>query len=232
MGRIVGDNGGVTREPIDDADVPDEVTGPSLVFDDQSMAHSAAEDVLGILTGTFVASFGLYLLQSAGSVTGGTAGLSLLLGYATAWPFWLLFAVINLPFAVLAVWQRGWSFTLRTAIAIGLVSGWSVVHQSMLVLDALNPVYGTLGGNLLAGVGLLILFRHRASLGGVNIVALIVQDRWGFRAGWTMMIFDVVIIGSALLVVPLWSVVLSAAGAVVLNLVLALNHRPGRYIGH
>mgnify|MGYP002823762849 CR=1 FL=1 len=74
--------------------------------------------------------------------------------------------------------------------------------------------------------------RHRASLGGVNIVALIVQDRWGFRAGWTMMIFDVLIIGAALLVVPVWNVVLSAAGAVVLNLVLALNHRPGRYIGH
>ena len=43
---------------------------------------------------------------------------------------------------------------------------------------------------------------------------------------------DVLIIGAALLVVPVWSVVLSAAGAVVLNLVLALNHRPGRYIGH
>ncbi len=47
-----------------------------------------------------------------------------------------------------------------------------------------------------------------------------------------MMIFDVLIIGAALLVVPVWSAVLSAAGAVVLNLVLALNHRPGRYIGH
>ena len=242
----VGENGEMTSEPGGDPDLPDvpdalddpglsdapDATGPSLVFDDQSMAHSAVEDVLGILTGTFVASLGLYLLQTAGSVTGGTAGLSLLLGYATAWPFWLLFAVINLPFAVLAVWQRGWSFTARTAVAIGLVSGWSVVHQGMLVIDDLDPIYGTLGGNLLAGVGLLILFRHRASLGGVNIVALIVQDRWGFRAGWTMMIFDVLIIGAALLVVPVWSVVLSAAGAVVLNLVLALNHRPGRYIGH
>ena len=222
----------MTSEPIDDPDAPRAATGPSLVFDDQSTQHSWAEDVLGILTGTFVASLGLFLLQSAGSVTGGTAGLSLLLGYATTWPFWPLFAVINLPFAVLAVWQRGWSFTVRTAISIGLVSGWSIVHQSMVVLDSLNAVYGTLGGNLLAGVGLLILFRHRASLGGVNIVALIVQDRWGFRAGWTMMIFDVMIIASALLVVPLWSVLLSAVGAVVLNLVLALNHRPVRYIGH
>jgi hypothetical protein len=33
-------------------------------------------------------------------------------------------------------------------------------------------------------------------------------------------------------VVPPGGVLLSAAGAAVLNVVLALNHRPGRYTGH
>ncbi|WP_424440245.1 YitT family protein [Microbacterium sp.] len=80
----------------------DAATGPSLVFDEKAQAHSVAEDVLGILTGTFLVSLGLHLLHAAHAVTGGTAGLSLLLGYATAWPFWLLFAVINVPFALLA----------------------------------------------------------------------------------------------------------------------------------
>ena len=90
-------------------DADDPTTGPSLVFDEKAHAHSVAEDVLGILTGTFLASLGLHLLHAAHAVTGGTAGLSLLLGYATAWPFWLLFAVINVPFALLAVWllRRG-----------------------------------------------------------------------------------------------------------------------------
>ena len=73
----VGENGEMTSEPVGDPDLPDvpdalddpglsdapDATGPSLVFDDQSMAHSAVEDVLGILTGTFVASLGLYLLR-------------------------------------------------------------------------------------------------------------------------------------------------------------------------
>lgn len=207
-------------------------TTPTLVFDERATAHSPAEDILGILTGTFTASLGLYLLQASEAVTGGTAGLSLLIQYASGLPFWMLFLIINLPFAALAAWQRGWSFTIRTAIAIAMVSSWSVVHQALFPIQDLNPIYGTLGGNLLAGVGLLILFRHRASLGGINIVALIVQDRWGFRAGWTQMIFDVIIVAAALLVVPWPNVVLSALGAVVLNLVLAMNHRPGRYIGH
>ena len=213
-------------------DADDPTTGPSLVFDEKAHAHSVAEDVLGILTGTVLVSLGLHLLHAAHAVTGGTAGLSLLLGYATAWPFWLLFAVINVPFALLAVWRRGWDFTIRTIIAIALVSAWALVHDALFPITQIEPWYGTLAGNLLAGVGVLILFRHRSSVGGVNIIGLEVQDRTGFRAGWTMMIFDLLIILAAVLVMPWPNVVMSAAGAVLLNLVLALNHRPGRYLGH
>ncbi|MCR2784864.1 MULTISPECIES: YitT family protein [unclassified Microbacterium] len=206
-------------------------TGPSLVFDKKATEHSVAEDVLGMLSGTFAASFGLYLLNASEAVTGGTAGLSLLLGFATGWPFWLLFAVINVPFAVLAVWKRGWAFTARTVIAIGLVSSFSVVHERLFTIEYLDPVYGALAGNLMAGIGLLIVFRHGGSLGGFNVIALILQDATGFRAGWTLMIFDLLVVVAGLLVVPWPNVVLSALGAVLLNLVLALNHRPGRYIG-
>lgn len=205
---------------------------PTLVFDASATAHSVTEDVLGILTGTFAASLGLYLLQTSGAVTGGTAGIALLVDYATSWPFWLIFALVNLPFAVLAIWKKGWDFTLRTAVSIALVSGWSVVHHALLDIAWMQPVYGTLAGNLLAGIGLLILFRHRASLGGVNIIALVVQERTGFRAGWTQLIVDLAIILVSLLVLPWLAVLLSAGGAVLLNVVLALNHRPGRYIGH
>ncbi|MCC4908275.1 YitT family protein [Microbacterium sp. cx-59] len=211
---------------------PHPETAATLVFDDKSTAHSIPEDVLGLLTGTFVASLGLYLLQSSGAVTGGTAGIALLIDYATEWPFWLIFAVVNLPFAALAIWKKGWSFTLRTAVSIALVSAFSVLHHALFRIDELQPIYGTVAGNLLAGVGLLILFRHRASLGGVNIIALVVQERTGFRAGWTQLTVDLVIIVAALFVLPWPAVLLSAAGAVLLNVVLALNHRPGRYIGH
>lgn len=219
-------------DAVTDAPRPDPDTAPSLVFDDRAHAHSVAEDVLGIATGTFLASLGLHLLHAAHAVTGGTAGLSLLLGYATGWPFWALFILINVPFALLAVWRRGWSFTIRTVISIVLVSAWAPVHAALFSIVQIEPWYGTLAGNLLAGVGVLILFRHRSSIGGINIIGLEVQDRTGFRAGWTMMIFDLVIILSALLVVPWQNVVMSAVGAVLLNLVLALNHRPGRYLGH
>ena len=42
---------------------------------------------------------------------------------------------------------------------------------------------------------------------------------------------DVVIILVSFTVAPPLTVLLSAVGAVLLNLILALNHRPGRYHG-
>lgn len=217
---------------LDAPAAPDPATGPSLVFHRRETAHSIPEDVLGILTGTFTVALGLSLLRASEAVTGGTAGLALLLDYATSLPFWVIYAAVNVPFALLAIWKKGWDFTLRTVVSIALVSGFTVLNQWALPLPELNLFYGTLAGSLLAGVGLLILFRHRSSLGGINIVALLIQERSGFRAGWSQMVFDVVIVAAALLVVPWQNVVVSALGAVLLNLVLALNHRPGRYIGH
>ena len=76
-----------------------------------------------------------------------------------------------------------------------------------------------------------MLFRHKSSLGGFNILALIMQERFGIRAGYVQMSLDIIIVAASLTVVSPTAVLLSATGAVILNLVLAINHRPGRYTG-
>ncbi|MDQ0145428.1 uncharacterized membrane-anchored protein YitT (DUF2179 family) [Pseudarthrobacter niigatensis] len=197
-----------------------------------AVRHSMVEDVLGILTGTFAASLGLFLLKSSGAVTGGTAGLALLVSYSVALPFGVIFFAVNLPFFALAVWKKGWNFALRTGAAITLVSLMASVHPAAFGSLDLDAVYGVLGGNLLAGVGLLILFRHQSSLGGFSILALLLQDKLNWRAGYVQMVLDVAIVLASLVLVAPLVVLLSAAGATLLNLVLALNHRPGRYTGN
>ncbi|MCD9153231.1 YitT family protein [Aeromicrobium duanguangcaii] len=212
-----------SHDTADTPDVPD--TEPSAV----TLPHTAAEDVLGVLTGTWLASLGLHLLHEAHAVTGGTAGLSLLVTYAAPYSLSLVLVLVNLPFFALALWKKGWQFTLRSAIAVGLLSAFTALHGEMIPSPGLEPVYGVLTGNILAGVGILILFRHGSSLGGFSVLALIAQERAGLRAGYVQMALDVLVVVAALLVVPWDNVLLSAAGAVVLNLILAFNHRPERY---
>ncbi|WP_247826991.1 YitT family protein [Arthrobacter antioxidans] len=209
----------------------DTTTAPAPARADVIVRHSVAEDILGMVTGTFTVSLGLFLLTTSGAVTGGTAGLAMLLSYAGGLSFGVLFLVVNVPFFALAVWKKGWNFTLRTMVAVALVAGLASLHPVALGGLTLHPLYAALGGNLLAGVGLLILFRHRASLGGFNILALILQERLGWRAGYVQMALDTTVILVSFAVVEPASVLLSAVGAVVLNLVVALNHKPGRYLG-
>lgn len=197
----------------------------------RGIRHTVADDAVALISGVVVVTIGLALLKAAGAVTGGTAGLALLVSYAVPVPFGVLFVAVNAPFLVLAAVRKGWHFTLRTGAAIAAVSVLSAVQPHLVRFDPVDSLYPVLAGNLLIGVGLLILFRHRASLGGFNILALLLQERVGWRAGWVQMALDVTVVLAAFSVVSPGNVLRSAAGAVVLNLVLALNHRPGRYFG-
>jgi uncharacterized membrane-anchored protein YitT (DUF2179 family) len=192
--------------------------------------HTLLEDALGYVTSIVVTSLGLYLIQSVGAVTGGTAGLSLLVSYWTGLPFEVLFVLVNLPFFGLALSKKGIGFTLRSLGCVIAVSAMTRVHADLLPLDGLDTVYGVVAGNLLVGLGLLVIFRHGASLGGFNVLALLLQERLDLRAGYVQMGLDVSVILLALFVVSPTTVLLSALGAVVLNIILAFNHRPGRYL--
>ena len=88
-----------------------------------------------------------------------------------------------------------------------------------------------IAGGALMGMGLLILFRHRTGLGGINIVAIYLQERCGIRAGYFQLGVDLAILTAAAFVLPPANLALSIIGATVVNLMLAINHKPGRYVG-
>jgi uncharacterized membrane-anchored protein YitT (DUF2179 family) len=193
--------------------------------------HPLWEDALAMLLGTAMVALGIAFYSHAGLLTGGTVGLAFLLKYFAGWPFGLVFFTLNIPFYLLAIWRMGWSFTLRTVIAVGLVSLLAELTPGWIRFADLNLYYAALFGGFAMGIGLLMLFRHKASLGGVNILALFLQERFGLRAGTFQMGVDALIVLGAVFVVPVDKVALSVLGAVALNLVLAINHRRDRYMG-
>ncbi len=192
--------------------------------------HSLIEDAQGIAYGATMAAFGITLLTHLGLVTGQTAGLAVLIAYATGWSFGSVFFAVNLPFYILGYLRMGARFTAKTFAAVALLSALSVWMPQHLSFAALNPWLGAVLFGFLSGSALLALFRHGASLGGVGIVALMLQDRTGLRAGWVQLGFDAVLFALAFLVVPAKTVAISFLGAVVVNLVIAINHRRDRYI--
>jgi uncharacterized membrane-anchored protein YitT (DUF2179 family) len=198
---------------------------------DEGERHQLWEDVLAMLLGTLLVSIGIVLYTKATLLTSGAAGLALLLQFSTGINFGILFFALNLPFYWLAIRRMGWRFALRTFIAVGLVSVFTWATPGWLRIEAVDPIYAALAGGSLMGLGLLALFRHRTGLGGVNILALYLQESHGIRAGWFQLGIDALILLGALFLLPWDKVLVSLLGAAVLNLILAINHKPGRYMG-
>lgn len=193
--------------------------------------HKLHEDIFALFIGTVLVSLGIVFYAQVTLTTGSTAGLALLLQYVTGIPFGWLFFAINLPFYVLAVLRMGWPFAIKTFACVGLVSYFSVSMPAWLGIGHVEPLFAALVGGGLMGLGILSLFRHRASVGGINILSLFLQERFGIRAGYFQLGVDAVILVAAFFILPFDRVVYSILGALVLNLIVALNHRPGRYIG-
>ncbi|WP_417309330.1 YitT family protein [Devosia sp.] len=193
--------------------------------------HTPLEDVFAILLGTAMLSFGVMLFSAAKVITGSIAGIALLLSYATDFGFGTLFFTINLPFYLLAALRMGWPFTIKTVVAVALVSLFSALFPNWITIGPIAPLFAALTGGAMIGLGMLTLFRHKASVGGVNILALFLQERFGLRAGWFQLGVDAVILLSAFLVVSPERVVYSLLGALVINAIIGMNHKPGRYVG-
>lgn len=200
------------------------------MFESTVDRHSVFEDAQALVTGTLFISLGVAMFNATGLLTGGTAGLAFLLHYATGVSFGKVFFLINLPFYWLAWRRMGRAFTAKTFVAVALLSLLTEFHPLAVSFASLVPAYAAVMGGLLMGAGFLMLFRHRASLGGVGILALYLQEARGWRAGKVQMVVDGLIVAGAFVVVEPLQVVYSLLGAVALNLILAVNHRPGRYV--
>ena len=192
--------------------------------------HSLIEDAQAFVLGTALCALSVTMLTHLGLITGQTAGLAVLLSYLGGWSFGPVFFVINLPFYVLAYLQMGLRFTIKSFIAVGLLSAFAEAMPDLVRFQHLDPATGAFLAGAIAGLGLIVLFRHGASLGGVGVLALYLQERIGFRAGWTQLGFDGILFLSAYFLLDARVVVYSLLGAVTVNLIIAVNHRKDRYI--
>ena len=186
---------------------------------------------MAFVTGTALCALSLQFLTHLGLITGQTAGLGVLLSYVTGASFGTVFFLVNLPFYVLAWLRMGPRFTIKSFVAVALLSVMADVFPDLMRFQTLDPGLGAFLAGATAGMGLIVLFRHGASLGGIGVLGLWLQDKAGIQAGWVQLGFDAVLFAVAAFVLPDIALVgWSLLGALVVNLIVGVNHRNDRYI--
>ena len=149
---------------------------------------------LEVMEGCFLVALGIAFLKSAGIIIGATAGLALIASVHSGWSFGLLFWLINLPFYVLGWKQLGWTFAVRSFLAVCALSLMSEILAATLAIQPLHPLVAAIAAGSCIGFGLVVMFRSNASLGGFNVLSLFLQRRFNIPAGKTMLASDAVIL--------------------------------------
>ena len=147
---------------------------------------------LGILS----AGMGIkgYLLSSH-FIDGGVTGISMLLNDILNIPLSILIPLINLPFIILAYYQIGLKFVVKTIIAIaGLSFCLAFVHYPDVTPDKLLTA---LFGGFFIGLGIGLAMRGEAVLDGTEIAALLVSRKTSFRVADVILIVNIIIFASA-----------------------------------
>lgn len=168
-----------------------------------------------IISGSFVlalAVVGFFLPNQM--VTGGTAGLALLLHYITPFTIGSLIALINLPLLVLGSRYLGKMFAIRTVITIVLISLFIDFFAQIIKLEPfiLDTILSSIFGGIFIGLGLALVIKGNSSAGGSTIIAKIISSKTEIKPAQVILVIDTIIILSALFILEdrakiLWSVI-------------------------
>ena len=195
--------------------------------------HPFFEDLFALISASGLISLGIFFLEEAHLLSGGTAGLALVVTHFSDYSFGQIFFFLNLPFYFLAWFYIGSRFTINTLISVTIISLCVDHLDQVVVIRFLEPpytaAYAAVIAGLLTGVGMLILFRHNSSLGGVGILAVFLHKKLSLPTGAVLLLGDILVLGASFFALDPYHVLLSVLSAGFVSLVLMINHKPYRY---
>lgn len=154
------------------------------------------KDIVYIIAGVCMASIGLkgFLLPN-GFLDGGAMGISLLISRFTGLELSLLIVLVNLPFILLGLKIISKEFSIKSTIAILLLS--VLVHYIQLPLITGDKLLVSIFGGFFLGAGIGLSIRGGAVIDGTEVLALKVSRESSLTVGDFIAIFNIVLFGFA-----------------------------------
>lgn len=163
---------------------------------EEEIMHIKLQKSLYILIGLFLTAIGIKLLNIHTLTFGGTAGIATLVSFMTNWTWGILFLIVNLPFFILSIKKLGWNFSLLTFLCIILISAISDL-MDYLALPLISPIAAAIIAGSLIGIGVSFVLNSGASLGGIHILALYLEQKSNINRGISLFVTDFIIVSSA-----------------------------------
>ena len=195
---------------------------------DHKLILKEVGDYVFITLGLILYAFGFTVfLMPYEIVTGGVAGISAIVFYATSFPLEYTYFGINVLLGIMALRILGWKFLSKTIYAFTMLSFLLGLFQQLMPVDENGHFVKILGegqnfmslilGCTMTGSSLGIVFLNNGSTGGTDIIAASVNKYRNVSLGTVLTFLDLIIIGSCLLI-PQFGDMLQRAYMVVFGL--------------
>lgn len=158
-----------------------------------------ALQMLLVLLGTTISALAFSrLIVPNNMLSGGVAGLTLIINQLTGLPAGTMLLLLNIPILFLGYKQIGGRFILLTILAVASFSLQLDLLPTQPAVDDL--LLAAVFGGALNGIGLGLVLRAGGSTGGTDIIGVVLNRRYSFSVGEVLLYFNaLIVLASALL---------------------------------
>ncbi|KOR88804.1 YitT family protein [Paenibacillus solani] len=167
--------------------------------------------IIAIITGSAIYAFGLlYFIIPNELMEGGVTGITVLLNYAFNLSPSISTMVLNIPLFLIGLKILGKRQSIYTGIGIASLTLFLWLFELLINRGFVVPfrtehdyILASLYAGVTLGAGLGIVFRFGGTTGGSDIIARIINRKFGFSMGQIILSLDILIIGLSLFYIPL-----------------------------
>ena len=164
-----------------------------------------------ILVGSFIMAAGFVIFISPFKLApGGVYGVAITLHYLTgALPIGVFALCLDIPLFLIGTWILGPKFGAKTLVGIFSLAGFTTLLEKLYGYEPLvtNDYFlASVFGGVLIGIGLGLIFKSRATSGGTDIVAMIINKYHKIPVGKLLIYVDTIVVFVGLIAFQDWRI--------------------------
>lgn len=143
--------------------------------------------IAALALGSIICSIAINgFIRPLGLLSGGAAGVSIIINHLSGINLGLVLAMINIPLFMLAYKMLKREFVLYSLWSMGIFSVFlGITGGISRYIGVDNVLLSAIIGGTLNGIGVGINFRARGSQGGIDIIGAIFRKKWDISLGTT-----------------------------------------------
>ncbi|RXT06341.1 YitT family protein [Ammoniphilus sp. CFH 90114] len=135
-----------------------------------------------------------YLIIPNNILSGGLTGITIVINYFTGWGVGLLYFLFNIPIFIWAYKELGKRFIVYSGIAVLVLSVFIDYLPLKPYFVTQDPMLASIYGGIMLGLGVVLWLRIGGSGGGMDIVAVLLNKRYGLSVGQVSLVLNGIVI--------------------------------------